>query len=96
MLVRPCVFTMPGLVSILGILVTTPATKNTPFAPRSSYAAAKSTAKWLVNSYRESYGPYACTGILFNHESPLRPERFVPQKIVVGASKIKAGLIQKI
>ena len=57
---------------------------------------AKSTAKWLINSYRESYGLYACTGILFNHESPLRPERFVTQKIIVGASKIKAGLIQKI
>jgi len=75
---------------------TTPATENTPFAPRSPYAVAKSTAKWLINSYRESYGLYACTGILFNHESPLRPERFVTQKIVVAASKIKAGLMQKI
>lgn len=75
---------------------TTPATENTPFAPRSPYAVAKSTAKWLINSYRESYGLYACTEILFNHESPLRPERFVTQKIIVGASKIKAGLIQKI
>jgi GDPmannose 4,6-dehydratase len=74
----------------------TPANEDTPFAPRSPYAVAKSTAKWLINSYRESYGLYACTGILFNHESPLRPERFVTQKIVVGASKIKAGLIQKI
>jgi GDPmannose 4,6-dehydratase len=75
---------------------TTPADENTPFAPRSPYAVAKSTAKWLINSYRESYGLYACTGILFNHESPLRPDRFVTQKIVVGASKIKAGLIQNI
>jgi len=75
---------------------TTPATENTPFAPRIPYAVAKSTAKWLINSYRESYGLYACTGILFNHESPLRPERFVTQKIVVAASKIKAGLMQKI
>ncbi len=75
---------------------TTPADESTPFAPRSPYAVAKSTAKWLINSYRESYGLYACTGILFNHESPLRPERFVTQKIVVGASKIKAGLMQKI
>lgn len=74
----------------------TPANEDTPFAPRSPYAVAKSTAKWLINSYRESYGLYACTGILFNHESPLRPERFVTQKIVVGASKIKAGLMQKI
>ena len=75
---------------------TTPANESTPFAPRSPYAVAKSTAKWLINSYRESYGLYACTGILFNHESPLRPERFVTQKIIVGASKIKAGLLQKI
>jgi GDPmannose 4,6-dehydratase len=75
---------------------TTPANESTAFAPRSPYAVAKSTAKWLINSYRESYGLYACTGILFNHESPLRPERFVTQKIIVGASKIKAGLINKI
>jgi len=75
---------------------TTPANETTPFAPRSPYAVAKSTAKWLINSYRESYGLFACTGILFNHESPLRPERFVTQKIVMGASKIKAGLLKKI
>jgi GDPmannose 4,6-dehydratase len=75
---------------------TTPANESTAFAPRSPYAVAKSTAKWLINSYRESYGLYACTGILFNHESPLRPERFVTQKIIVGASKIKAGFIDKI
>ena len=75
---------------------TTPANETTPFAPRSPYAVAKSSAKWLINSYRESYGLFACTGILFNHESPLRPERFVTQKIVMGASKIKAGLLKKI
>ena len=75
---------------------TIPANESTSFAPRSPYAVAKSTAKWLINSYRESYGLYACTGVLFNHESPLRPERFVTQKIVISASRIKAGLIQKI
>lgn len=75
---------------------TSPANEDTRFAPRSPYAVAKSTAKWLINSYRESYGLYACTGILFNHESPLRPERFVTQKIVIGASKIKVGLAQKL
>lgn len=74
----------------------TPANESTSFAPRSPYAVAKSTAKWLINSYRESYGLYVCTGILFNHESPLRPERFVTQKIAIGASKIKAGLMQKL
>ena len=73
-----------------------PAQESTPFAPRSPYAVAKSTAKWLINSYRESYGLFACTGILFNHESPLRPERFVTQKIVMGASHIKAGHLKKI
>ena len=74
----------------------TPANEHTPFAPRSPYAVAKSTAKWLINSYRESYGLYACTGILFNHESPLRPERFVTQKIIAGAAKIKAGELNKL
>ncbi len=74
----------------------TPANEQTPFAPRSPYAVAKSTAKWLINSYRESYGLYACTGILFNHESPLRPERFVTQKIIAGAAKIKAGQLNKL
>jgi len=73
-----------------------PANEHTPFAPRSPYAVAKSTAKWLINSYRESYGLYACTGILFNHESPLRPERFVTQKIIAGAAKIKAGQLSKL
>jgi len=72
------------------------ANEETPFAPRSPYAVAKSTAKWLINSYRESYGLYACTGILFNHESPLRPERFVTQKIIAGAAKIKAGQLDKL
>ena len=74
----------------------TPANEQTTFAPRSPYAVAKSTAKWLINSYRESYGLYACTGILFNHESPLRPERFVTQKIIAGAAKIKAGQLDKL
>ena len=74
----------------------TAANERTPFAPRSPYAVAKSTAKWLINSYRESYGLYACTGILFNHESPLRPERFVTQKIIAGAAKIKAGVLSNL
>jgi len=54
-----------------------PATESTPFYPMSSYAVAKSSAYWLVNNYREAYGFFACTGIFFNHESALRPERFV-------------------
>jgi GDPmannose 4,6-dehydratase len=58
------------------------ADEETPFRPRSPYAVAKSAAFWQVANYREAYGLYACSGILFNHESPLRPERFVTKKIV--------------
>ncbi len=92
----PVRFYNAGSSECFGDTGTIPANESTSFAPRSPYAVAKSTAKWLINSYRESYGLYACTGILFNHESPLRPERFVTQKIVISASGIKAGLIQKI
>ena len=67
------------------------ADEETPFRPRSPYAVAKATAFWAVANYREAYGLFACSGILFNHESPLRPERFVTQKIVAGACRIAAG-----
>lgn len=69
----------------------TPANELTPFRPRSPYAVAKASAHWLVANYRESYGLFACTGILFNHESPLRPKRFVTQKIVQAAKQIAQG-----
>jgi GDPmannose 4,6-dehydratase len=68
-----------------------PANEATPFQPRSPYAVAKATAHWLVRNYREAYGLFACTGILFNHESPLRPQRFVTQKIVRAAAAIAQG-----
>ena len=68
-----------------------PADESTPFRPRSPYAVAKAAAFWQVANYREAYGLYACSGILFNHESPLRPERFVTQKIVQAACRIAAG-----
>jgi GDPmannose 4,6-dehydratase len=68
-----------------------PATEETPFRPRSPYAVAKASAHGLVANYREAYGLFACTGVLYNHESPLRPERFVTQKIVHGAARIAAG-----
>jgi GDPmannose 4,6-dehydratase len=68
-----------------------PANEQTPFRPRSPYAVAKAAAHWEVANYREAYGLYACSGILFNHESPLRPERFVTQKIVRAACRIAAG-----
>jgi GDPmannose 4,6-dehydratase len=67
------------------------ADEQTPFRPRSPYAVAKATAYWEVANYREAYGLFACTGILFNHESPLRPERFVTQKIVRTAARIGGG-----
>jgi GDPmannose 4,6-dehydratase len=72
------------------------ATEKTPFSPRSPYAVAKASAYWLVNNYREAYGLYACTGILFNHESPLRPSRFVTQKVVQAAKRIAAGSTEKL
>lgn len=68
-----------------------PADEQTRFHPRSPYAVAKASAYWLVNNYREAYHLYACTGILFNHESPLRPERFVTRKIIAAAKRIAQG-----
>lgn len=68
-----------------------PADESFPFRPRSPYAVAKASAHWLVSNYRESYGLFACNGILFNHESPLRPERFVTRKIIQFAGRIAAG-----
>ena len=73
-----------------------PANEQTPFHPRSPYAVAKASAYWLVNNYREAYNIYACTGILFNHESPLRPARFVTQKIISTAIRIAAGSNEKL
>ena len=73
-----------------------PATEETPFRPRSPYAVAKSSAHWLVANYREAYGLYACNGILFNHESSLRPERFVTKKIVLAACRIAHGSSEKL
>lgn len=67
------------------------ADENTPFRPRSPYAVAKSAAFWEVANYREAYGLFACSGILFNHDSPLRPQRFVTQKIVASACRIAGG-----
>lgn len=73
-----------------------PADENTPFQPRSPYATAKATAFWAVANYREAYGLFACSGILFNHESPLRPRRFVTQKIVAAARRIAQGAPEKL
>lgn len=73
-----------------------PADEDTPFRPRSPYAVAKATAFWEVANYREAYNLFACTGILFNHESPLRPERFVTSKIIKAACRIAAGSDEKL
>src|ERR1700730_3640481 len=72
------------------------ATEETAFRPRSPYAVAKSAAFWQVANYREAYNLFACSGILFNHESPLRPERFVAQKIVRAACRIAKGAQEKL
>ncbi|OUL30800.1 GDP-mannose 4,6-dehydratase [Nostoc sp. 106C] len=74
----------------------TAADETTPFRPRSPYAVAKATAFWEVANYREAYGLFACSGILFNHESPLRPERFVTQKIIAGVCRIAQGSTENV
>jgi GDPmannose 4,6-dehydratase len=72
------------------------ANEGTPFRPRSPYATAKAAAHWTVASYREGYDIFACTGILFNHESPLRPEQFVTRKISLAATRIASGTQEKL
>jgi GDPmannose 4,6-dehydratase len=72
------------------------ADETTAFYPRSPYAVAKATAYWEVANYREAYNLFACTGILFNHESPLRPERFVTRKIIAAACRIAGGSPEKL
>ena len=73
-----------------------PQRESTPFYPRSPYGAAKVYAYWVTVNYRESYGIFACNGILFNHESPRRGETFVTRKITRGVAQIKAGLADKL
>ena len=77
---------------LYGLVQETPQRETTPFYPRSPYGCAKIYGYWITKNYRESYGMYACTGILFNHESPRRGETFVTRKITRGLSKISCGL----
>jgi len=77
---------------LYGLVQETPQSENTPFYPRSPYAVAKLYAYWITVNYREAYGMYACNGILFNHESPLRGETFVTRKITRALARIKLGL----
>lgn len=80
---------------LYGKVVETPQSETTPFYPRSPYAVAKLYAFWIVKNYREAYNIFACNGILFNHESPLRGETFVTRKITRAIAKIKLGLQKK-
>jgi GDPmannose 4,6-dehydratase len=77
---------------LYGLVQETPQKESTPFHPRSPYSVAKLYAYWITVNYREAYGMYACNGILFNHESPLRGETFVTRKITRGLAQIKLGL----
>jgi GDPmannose 4,6-dehydratase len=79
-----------------GRVAETPQNEQTPFRPRSPYAAAKLFAHWTTVTYRQAYGLYACSGILFNHESPRRGKRFVTRKITRAAARIRAGLQDKL
>jgi GDPmannose 4,6-dehydratase len=76
---------------LYGLAQQTPQTEITPFYPRSPYAVAKLYAHWITINYREAYGIYACNGILFNHESPVRGETFVTRKITRALTRIKLG-----
>src|SRR3569623_1088889 len=77
---------------LYGLVQAVPQSETTPFYPRSPYAVAKLYAYWITVNYREAYGIYACNGILFNHESPLRGETFVTRKITRGLARVKLGL----
>jgi len=93
---RPMRYFNPGSSECFGDTGSAPATEDSPYRPRSPYAVAKASAHWLASNYREAYGIFACTGILFNHESPLRAERFVTKKIVATVARIASGSEQKL
>jgi GDPmannose 4,6-dehydratase len=81
---------------LFGKVKETPQKESTPFYPRSPYGVSKLFAHWITLNYRESYNLFACSGILFNHESPFRGEEFITRKITNGIAKIKNGLLDKI
>ena len=85
-----------GSSEMFGKVQETPQKETTPFYPRSPYSVAKVYAHWMTVNYRESYGMYACNGILFNHESPRRGETFVTRKITRAVARIQAGLQKKL
>jgi GDPmannose 4,6-dehydratase len=88
---RPIKFYNAGSSECFGNTPDKASNEESPFRPNSPYAVAKASAYWLVHNYRQAYQLFACTGILFNHESPLRPERFVTQKIIGAAARISQG-----
>src|SRR5437667_12138625 len=77
---------------MFGKVQETPQSETTPFYPRSPYGVAKVYGHWITVNYRESYGIYACSGILFNHESPRRGREFVTRKVTDGVARIKLGM----
>ena len=94
---HPCRFYQASTSELFGGLPeTAPQSETTPFYPKSPYGAAKLYAYWITVNYRESYGMFACNGILFNHESPRRGETFVTRKITIAVAKIMAGKQDKL
>ena len=89
-------FYQAGTSEMFGKVQENPQTERTPFYPRSPYGASKVFSYWITKNYRESYNMFACNGILFNHESPLRGETFVTRKITIGMNKIKLGMQKKL
>ena len=89
---KSCRFYQASTSELYGLVQETPQRETTPFYPRSPYAVAKLYSYWITVNYRESYGMYACNGILFNHESPRRGETFVTRKITRGLANIAQGL----
>ena len=94
-LVKKTKFYQAGTSEMFGKVNEVPQNENTSFYPRSPYGTAKLYAHWITKNYREAYKIFACNGILFNHESPLRGETFVTKKIITGLVKIKLGLQKK-
>ena len=89
---KKCKFYQASTSELYGLVQQSPQNEKTPFYPRSPYAVAKLYAYWITVNYREAYNIYACNGILFNHESPVRGETFVTRKITQGLCRIKLGL----
>ncbi len=95
-LTEKCRFYQASTSELYGLVQQVPQSESTPFYPRSPYAVAKMYGYWITVNYREAYGMYACNGILFNHESPIRGETFVTRKITRAASRIAIGLQDKL